>query len=78
MNELSKLGGPVNLFKFGLFRRFVQDLIDKTRNKVCNCRKDAMLGAFRASTAESMCDFTGNFDLTLMFNKRQYKTHLKS
>jgi len=37
-----------------------------------------MLGAFKASTAESMVDFAGTFDLTLMFNKRQYKTHLKS
>jgi len=78
MTELSRLGGPINLCKFGLFRRFVQDLIVKTRDKVCNCRRNAMLAAFKSSTAESMCDFTGNFDLTLTFNKRQYKTYLKS
>jgi len=78
VNELSTLGGPINLKNFGLFRSFVQSLVDKTRYKVFDCRKQAMLGAFKAVTASVLPDFYGDLDLTVMFSKRKYKTQLKS
>jgi len=74
MNELSTIGGPINLAKFGLFRSFVQTLITSTRINVCNSRRDAMLGAFRAFTSEAVCELPDPLDVTVMFSKRQYKT----
>ena len=78
MTELSQLGGPIALKKFGMFRTFVQTLVNNTRDKVCTCRRQAMLGAFRAITGDTLCEFTGIFDINVIFSKRKYKTQLKN
>jgi len=61
-----------------MFRSFVQALVDKTRHQVHEGRRQAMISAFKAVTAEVIPDFYGSLDLVVMFSKRKYKTQLKS
>ena len=76
--QLAKYSGPLKLKKFGPFRKFLQNFIDKTRDKVRTSRRDAMISAFNAATKRYYDNFARPVPATIIFNTRQYKVSLKS